>query len=207
MMCTAVMTGLSIFSSVLGGIGQKQQYDAQAAAYKANAAVNEHNARLSEASAQDASDRGKVEEQKYRKDVAQVRGQQESALSASGLDLTAGSAADILSDTRVTEEEDAAWIRHNTEKEKWGFLNERQEHLRESERNKAAAKNAKKAGNMALFSSLASGAAMGAMEFGGSKTNSVGSASNNPFADIKDLSSKKVTTYRTNQQRVKSLLS
>ena len=160
------MTGLSIFSSVLGGIGQKQQYDAQAAAYKANAQVNEHNARLSEASAQDASDRGKVEEQKYRKDVAQVRGQQESALSASGLDLTAGSAADILSDTRVTEEEDAAWIRHNTEKEKWGFLNERQEHLRESERNKAAAKNAKKAGNMALFSSLASGAAMGAMEFG-----------------------------------------
>ena len=157
---------MGILSNLMGGVAQKQKYDAQAAAYEANARVNENNARLAEASAQDASDRGKVEENRLRKDTAQLRGRQEAGLSASGVDLTAGSAGDVLSDTRAIEEEDAAWVRHNAQKEKWGFLSERQQHMQESSNNRASAKNAKSAGKMALIGSLASSAAMGAMEFG-----------------------------------------
>lgn len=117
-MCDLVMA-LTIGSSVLGAMGKIQQANAQAAAGEYNAKVAEMNATLSERRAKDALERGKVEEQRKRQEVAQLKGRQMAAMAANGVDLSFGSPLDTLVDTAVLGELDALTIRRNFARESY----------------------------------------------------------------------------------------
>lgn len=148
-----LVLGMQGLSGVMGASGQYAEGQANAAALRAQANVNEANARQAELNGEDARQKGMVKEEARRREYAQLKGQQVTTAAANGLDMS-GSVLDILQDTKSQEEEDAAWIRHNAQKEKWGFLAEQQQHLSDAKNNREAAKNAIKAGRKAAFTTL-----------------------------------------------------
>jgi hypothetical protein len=75
------------------------------------------NARLAERRAQDAIQRGQIEEQRKRMEVAKIKGAQEVALAANGLDVSFGSPLDTIVDTATLGELDALTIRSNAYRE------------------------------------------------------------------------------------------
>lgn len=115
-MC-GVMMALAALSTVVGAMGQVQQAQAQAAAAKYNAKVQKMNARVAERRAVDAIERGGIEEQRKRMEVARIKGQQQAAMAANGVDLSFGSPLDVMVDTAVMGELDALMIRSNAYRE------------------------------------------------------------------------------------------
>lgn len=112
-----IATILTLASTVIGAVGAIQQGQAASAAAEYQAQVGEMNAILAERRARDADERGKLEEQKKRQEVARIKGQQRAAMGANGVDLTFGSPLDTLVDTAVLGELDALTIRTNTARE------------------------------------------------------------------------------------------
>lgn len=112
---------LTIGSTLLGAAGAVQQGQATAAANNYNAKVQDMNAQLSERRAKDAIDRGTKEEQRKRQQVAGIKGQQQAAMAANGVDLTFGSPLDTLTDTAVMGELDALTIRTNANREAYDY--------------------------------------------------------------------------------------
>lgn len=116
-----LMTILAIGGTVLTAAGQIQQAQATGAANNYNAQVAEMNATLADRRAKDALERGKIEEQRKRQDVARITGQQVAASAANGIDLTFGSPLDTIVDTAVLGELDALTIRSNTYRESYDY--------------------------------------------------------------------------------------
>lgn len=116
-----IMMALTVGSTLLGAAGQIQQGQATAAANRYNAQVQEMNATLSERRAKDALERGKVEEQRKRQQVASLRGQQTAAMGANGVDLSFGSPLDTLVDTATLGELDSLTIRTNFAREAYDY--------------------------------------------------------------------------------------
>lgn len=71
--------------------------------------------------AADALARGEEEATRYRQDLAQLLGRQRTALAASNVDVTRGSAADVREQTEIFGEEDVATIRRNAEREAYAI--------------------------------------------------------------------------------------
>ena len=78
------------------------------------------NRRLSTFQAQDALLRGVKEEERYRREIAMVAGQQSAEFGARNV-AASGTALDILADTAQVGEEDALTIRNNAAREAWGY--------------------------------------------------------------------------------------
>lgn len=119
-MCDPV-TGLMVASTLLSAAGSIQQGNATAAAGRYNNQIAQMNASISEKRAKDALERGKIEEQKKRKQVAQISGAQQAAMAANGVDISFGSPLDTLVDTAVQGELDALTIRSNTYREEYDY--------------------------------------------------------------------------------------
>ncbi len=118
---------LTAISTGVGFIGQMQQQQAQAQAASINQAnlnyqaqVQRNNQAMADRQAQDAIQRGRVEEDKRRMLTQQQIGQQQARLAGQGTDLE-GSPTDILGDTAATGELDALTIRSNAAREAWGY--------------------------------------------------------------------------------------
>jgi hypothetical protein len=112
---------LTLGASLLGAAGQIQQGQAQAAASNYNAQVAEMNATLADRKARDALERGQLEEQNKRMEVAQLQGRQKAAMAANGVDLTFGSPLDTIVDTAVLGELDALTVRRNANREAYDY--------------------------------------------------------------------------------------
>lgn len=112
---------LTIGSTLLGAAGAMQQGQAAQAASTYNAQVMDMNAVMSERRAKDAVERGAIEEQRKRQEVAKIKGAQTAAMAANGVDLTFGSPLDTLVDTAVMGELDALTIRTNTAREAYDY--------------------------------------------------------------------------------------
>lgn len=84
------------------------------------AQLDDINARLAESSAQSILFQGQREEQRSRLQTAQVKSAQRVALAANGVDLTEGSAAELLTSTDVLGEADANTINANAVRAAWG---------------------------------------------------------------------------------------
>jgi len=93
---------------------------------KQDAATGETNRRLAEAQGSDALVRGSIEEQRYRREIAQIVGAQKAAFGQRNVAVS-GTALDILSDTAQLGEEDALTIRNNAAREAWGYRNQASE--------------------------------------------------------------------------------
>lgn len=81
------------------------------------ALASEESARLAEWEAKDAVRRGERVEDASRLKFGRVRSAQNAALASSGFDLGAGSALDLLDDTEIASDIEAANIRENTGRE------------------------------------------------------------------------------------------
>jgi len=104
-------------STLLGAVGQVQQAQATAQANRYNAEVQKMNATIADRRAKDAIERGKLEEQRKRQEVARLQGAQTAAMAANGVDLSFGSPLDTLVDTAALGEIDALTIRTNAYRE------------------------------------------------------------------------------------------
>ena len=165
-MCSPIMgvtLGMQAISGAMQAKGQYEQGKAEEQAYKHQAAVNEQNAKLAQVSADIARQGAMIEEDKSGKQFEQLLGTQRAVMAANGLDGGSGTNSMVLQDTAREGAEEATWIRHQGMMKKWGFQNEQYQHLRDADMNRAAGKNARKAGKMNAFGTLLSTAANMAM--------------------------------------------
>lgn len=119
-MCTvstallAAGAGASMYQGIAAGKTAQAQAEAQASAM-------EQNARTAQAQGHDAIERGGLEELRLRRQLAQYRGNQRTQAAASGIDIDSGSALDARNATISEGEHDAAAIRYNAARERWGY--------------------------------------------------------------------------------------
>jgi len=112
----------------------------QVSVAKANAALAEHQAVA-------AGQTGTYEQSQIREKARQIAGTQKAQISASGLDISAGSPLSILSDTAYQSEQDVQMSRYNTGMRMWE-LNSQARSYREQA---AAAKSAGKYATQSLL--------------------------------------------------------
>lgn len=79
------------------------------------------NAQIGRIQAVDALSRGGIEEDRYRRQIAQVAGAQKAEIGARNVKGGTGTALDLLSDTAQIGEEDALTIRNESAREAWGY--------------------------------------------------------------------------------------
>jgi len=103
---------------------------------KQTAAIN---AKLAGIQAEDSLSRGGVEEDRYRRQIAQIAGAQRSEIGRRNVQGGSGTALDLLSDTAQIGEEDALTIRNEAAREAWGYRWQADESKRYG---KAASRNA-----------------------------------------------------------------
>ncbi len=119
-MCTVsaafatIGAGAHLYSSIAEGKNAEAQANAQANALEQNAAI-------ARAQGHDAIERGGLEELRLRRELAQYRGNQRTQAAASGIDINSGSALDAQNATIAEGEHDAAAIRYNAARERWGY--------------------------------------------------------------------------------------
>jgi hypothetical protein len=89
------------------------------AAYNYQAAVDRNNAMIANWNAQDAARRGEQDLIDTRRKTAAIMGNQRATLAGRGIDLSEGSALNILSDTAYLGEQDALTVKDNTAKNVW----------------------------------------------------------------------------------------
>lgn len=81
--------------------------------------IGANNAIMAEYAAQAAERQGQLDAQNARRKADQLRGVQRARLAASGQDLDAGTAADIIDQTDFFAESDQITIRNNTKRSAW----------------------------------------------------------------------------------------
>lgn len=119
-----------VASKVFGAYeGAKAEIDA----LTYNAAVLDNNATLAEYGRKDALARGEEEAMRSRRATNAARGKQVASMAARGLDISEGSALNLLTDTDLLGEEDVAIIKNNAAKEAWGYGIERDNYSREAQ--------------------------------------------------------------------------
>lgn len=140
----------------LSTLGAMSGSSANRSAYKADATTARMNAIMADRRAEDALERGKLEADRYRRDMRQTKGSARASMAASGVDLGYGTPLDIFAGLEAIEAEDMANIEYNAEMEAWdermNALNYR--NSAEMSRMQADAENPALAG----FSTLLSGA-------------------------------------------------
>lgn len=110
----AIMTAAS---AAISGYGQYQAGQAAKAQGEYQAAVARNNQIMSNRLAEDARNRGALEEARHRQKVARLAASQRVAFAASGLETASGSPLDTIVGTFVEGEVDAQIIRQNAERE------------------------------------------------------------------------------------------
>jgi hypothetical protein len=119
-MCDLV-TAAAVGSLAFGAMGAYQQSASAKASAEYQAQVAQNNAISAEYQAQDAIKRGEVAEAEQRRKTMMLKGSQTARLAANGLDISEGSALQILSDTDWMGEQDALTVRDNASREAWAY--------------------------------------------------------------------------------------
>lgn len=112
-MCDPVM-GIMAASAVVSAVGARNQAMATRNAAQMNQSI-------AEVQAQDATLRGEQEAQAINRNARQTVGAQRAAYAARGVDLGAGTPADVIDQTDFFGQADAATARSNAAKEAWGY--------------------------------------------------------------------------------------
>jgi hypothetical protein len=117
------------------------------------------NAKIADSNARDAQERGKLEEQNKRREVAMLTGRQRAAMASNGVDLSFGSPLDSLVDTAMLGELDALTIRSNAAREAYGYNVSATNARADATLSRANAKSAKTGGYLSAFGTVLGGAA------------------------------------------------
>ncbi|QII84173.1 hypothetical protein G3T20_05325 [Bordetella hinzii] len=123
---------------------QQAQLDNQADAYAYQAQVSRNNAMVAEWQARSAIAAGGQQEQTLRLKTAALEGSQRARLAANGVDVSQGSAFNILADTKYMGERDAATVRLNAAQKAWAFRTQAQSDLDNADVLDISASNARR---------------------------------------------------------------
>jgi len=137
-----VTTILAVGALVLGVAGGVQQAQAQKAAGNAQEAQAKENAKAADVQARNAVLTGQIDEDRRRQQTRRMLATQRATFAANNVDMSSGSAADILGDTAAIGEQDALLLRANAAREAWGFKVDANNYGNQGRMAKAAGKNA-----------------------------------------------------------------
>lgn len=110
-----------IAGGVVGGVSSYQQGKAQQAQYNYQAKVNEENAKIAQENANVQRQQGIEEARLQRIKAASTIGSQKTAMAANGVDITQGTAVDVIADTAAIGELDALQTQYNYEMKARGY--------------------------------------------------------------------------------------
>lgn len=122
-MCDIATATLAV-TAIAGGVsayGQYQQGQAQEEQYEYQAAVDRNNSIIAQRQADDAIERGRIEEQEHREKVNQIKSSQRVSFASRGIDLGSADVSETLADTAMLGELDALTIRNNAQREAYGY--------------------------------------------------------------------------------------
>lgn len=154
----AVVPIISIAATVAGGavsaMGAQQQAQAQADSARYQAQVARNNQLMAQRNAEYV--RTKMETDTYNQDLQnrEQQGKIKAAMAASGFALDSGNNLKIQGDAAQLGRQDTLTTRNNAERNAYNFDVEAQNHAASAGMYDMQASNAKKAGNLAMFSSL-----------------------------------------------------
>jgi hypothetical protein len=117
----AAAPALQLAGAVTGAAGAYSSSQGAKAAYEAQAQVAANNAVIAGWQADDATMRGGKSATASRAKTLQLKGDQRAAMAANGIDLSVGSAQEILTDTDYFGQIDANTIVDNAAREAWGY--------------------------------------------------------------------------------------
>lgn len=147
---TIAAAAVAAGGQVMSGIGTAQQYRYQASVDKQNAAI-------AQGQAQDSIANTNLEAQRRYREVSQMKGAQQAAQAANGVDINFGSAVDVQRDTAMIGAEDVAQIYKGGNERTKGF-----EINAFNYKSSAAANKAKAKGAMIKMAFDVAGTALGA---------------------------------------------
>ena len=112
----AVGIASALASTAIGVVSAVQQGNAQQAQYNYQAQVNAENAKIAQRNAAMERQQGIEEARLQRMKTMQNVASQETAMAANGIDITQGTALDVIEDTATMGELDALQTRYNYER-------------------------------------------------------------------------------------------
>ena len=168
----AIGVATAVISATMSGIQAKNQAQAERSAAEYNAQVANNNATIANQQRSATLQQGDVEAQNEMRKQAQMIGEQRAQMSANGIDITQGSAQDILASTKFLGGIDVNTIQSNAARQAWGYdvqsMNERNTATMETW--KANSINPSQIGAMAAGTSLLSSIGSAATSYAGSKS-------------------------------------
>jgi len=117
-----LMIATTLAAGAVSAVGSVQQSKAQQAQARYQEGVARNNEILARRAADDARERGRIEEMNARIRTSQLVGRQRASLAANGVDVGSGSAIDLITDTFKIGETDALTIRANAERDAAAYL-------------------------------------------------------------------------------------
>lgn len=170
---TLALTGLT---TGLQAAGQYQQSRAQAAAYEAQAQAAYQNAKIQNKKTEQVAEQYAQQQRKLDDQRRLVAGQQTAQAGASGLSGNVGSALDVYGASMQAWSDDSINLLNNQRNDTWSNYTNEVNYRNQGNVATANAKAAKQAGNIAMASTLLSGAAsMYGMKNAGSSGSTGGS--------------------------------
>lgn len=149
--------GMQAVGTIMQMRAAKAQAEAQAQAQEWQARQLDRNAGIADAQANDAMDRGALEESRVRKYGKQTLASQRSANASSGF-TSSGSILDILAGTHEDMELDAATVRANAQRERWAYGTQAEDLRDQAALARAGANNSRAAGSWNAMTTLIGGA-------------------------------------------------
>lgn len=116
-----VGAGISAIGQWKAGNKMKEAGAAERDAANDQATLIDFNAHIADLQAEDALQRGKVEENRFRQGVALTVGSTRAGFAGQGVDVNVGSAVDVQADQVFRGELDAHQIATNAAREAWGY--------------------------------------------------------------------------------------
>ena len=116
-----VLIATTITSAVMQGIQAKNAAQAERNAAEYNAQIANNNAIIAAQQRSTTLQQGEAEAHKSMRDQAQMIGAQRAQMAANGIDLTQGSAQDILASTKFLGGIDVNTIQSNAARQAWGY--------------------------------------------------------------------------------------
>lgn len=156
-MC-GITEALMMAGTAVSAVGQMQSARAAQQAANFQSQIEARNAEFATQRADDALLRGQEKEQQLRQDGGQQLGQQRARMGAAGLDLSHGSPLDVLIDTHMGIELDAARARRNAQLEADDFETQAWNHRAQAGMHRAEGRNARTAGMIGAAGTVLGGA-------------------------------------------------
>ncbi len=174
----AIATAVSAVAAVAGGaitaISSYQQGKATQKQYDYQAKVNEENAKIAQQNAKMQRQQGIEEARMQRIKTAQTIGSQQAAMAANGVDVTQGTAVDVIADTAAMGELDALQTQYNYEAKAQGYEAQAGNFKNQANLDIIAGKNAYQAGKIGAIQSGIAGiqqaASVASKWYGGTST-------------------------------------